>query len=163
MSFANLQISSINYNHSFALHHHHLPQQHHKPSQMAPLNYTRLKASLSRVLFDTTRTLPYCTRAHKRLEIQHIVKEARDLINVGRYSPGQIKHKVCRAIDNVLKDVEPPSSQITPIKRITKKSVVRHAGVKKRSSTRREHTCAEIACAKALLELAEKSVVFAEA
>ncbi|KAH4347225.1 hypothetical protein HBI56_059200 [Parastagonospora nodorum] len=133
---------------------------HHKPSQMAPLNYIRLNAGLSRLLLDTTNTLPYRTRAHKRLEIQHIVNEARDLINVGRYSPGQIKHKVRRAIDDVLKDVEPPSSPIAPVRRITKKSAVRDASVKKRSFTRREHTCADIACAKALLELVTKSVVF---
>lgn len=130
---------------------------------MTPLNYTRLSAGLSRLLLDATKTLPYRTRTHDRLEIQHIVKEARDLINVGRYSPGQIKHKVRRAIDDVLKAVKPPSSPPAPIKRITKKSVVRDAGVKKRSSKRREHTCAEIACAKALSELAAKPVIFAEA
>jgi len=130
---------------------------------MAPLNYTRLSAGLSRLLLDATKTLPYRTRAHERLEVQHIVKEARELINVGRYSPGQIKHKVRRAIDNVLKDVEPPSSPPAPVKRITKKSAVHHAGVKKGSSKRREHTCADIACAKALLELAAKPVIFTEA
>lgn len=180
-----LQALQTAFNCVFSATQHNTPVYSMCTSGMTPLDFSRLQRGLSRLILEANNTLSESEYSQKRLEIFRIIDVARICIDAGcadpyfALSPGQIKHWVRNAVGDILEEVNPPPSPPAtpaPRKRTTNKSVTLDAGIKKRFSKRirravapsppfRPHlgrTAADLECAKALLELTAKPVVFAE-
>jgi hypothetical protein len=117
---------------------------------MAPLTHTRLIRSLNLLVEKASTDLPGPAFSSHRVEISHAVDagityaQAGLAHEFGASSPGQIKHWVCAKIDEILRDVVPPTTSnpailrsSMPNKRSTRATAVIDAGIKKRCNIRK--------------------------